>query len=88
MRYRTWNVGSLCRAGALKTVANELATCNLDLVTVKEVRWDKSGSQPADDYTFHYGNGDANHYLGTGLFVHKGTHGKDEKCMQYFGWKT
>jgi hypothetical protein len=41
-------------------------------VAVKEVRWDEGGSQPADDYTFLYGNGNANHHLGTGFFVHKG----------------
>jgi hypothetical protein len=29
------------------------------------------GSEPADNYTFFYGNGNANHHLGAGLFVHK-----------------
>jgi hypothetical protein len=38
---------------------NELATYNLDLVAVKEVRFVEVCSQPADDYTFLYGNGNA-----------------------------
>jgi len=32
--------------------------------------WVEGGSQPAD-YTFFYGNGNANH-LGTGFFIHTG----------------
>jgi hypothetical protein len=60
------------KAGSLNTIARELEKCNLDLVAVEEVRWDGGGSQPADDYTFWYGNGYANHDLGTGFFVHKG----------------
>jgi hypothetical protein len=41
-------------------------------MAVQEVRWENSGSQPADDCTFSYGNGNANHHLGTGFFIHKG----------------
>jgi len=32
----------------------------------------EGGSQPRDDYTFVCENGNANHYLGTGFFIHKG----------------
>jgi hypothetical protein len=38
---------------------------------VKEVRWDKGGTELAGDYTLFYGNGNADHHLGTGFFVHK-----------------
>jgi hypothetical protein len=38
-------------------------------VRVQEVRWDKGGTKPADDYTFFYG--DADHHLRTGFFVRK-----------------
>jgi hypothetical protein len=55
----------------VKTVASDLAKCNLDLVALQEVRWVKVGSQPADDYKFFYGNENVNHHLGTGFFVHK-----------------
>jgi exonuclease III len=71
MRFGTWNVRSLYRSGSLKTVSGELAKCKLDLVGVQEVRWDKGGTEPAGDYTFFYGNGNADHHLGTAFFVHK-----------------
>jgi hypothetical protein len=46
MRFGTWNVMSLYRTVLLKTVANKLAKCNLDLVVVCNVSWDNSGSEP------------------------------------------
>ena len=51
----TWNVRSLYRAGALTAVARELARYKLDLVGVKEVRWEKEGTVKAGDYSFFYG---------------------------------
>jgi hypothetical protein len=45
---------------------------NLDLVGVQEVRWDKVDTEPADNYTFFYRNGNADHHLGTGFSIHKG----------------
>jgi exonuclease III len=71
MRFGTWNVRILYRSGSLKTVSGELANYKLDLVGVQEVRWDKGGTVPAGDYTFFYGNGNADHHLGTGFIVHK-----------------
>jgi uncharacterized protein involved in tellurium resistance len=71
MRFGTWNVWSLYRVGSLIKVAREIAKNKLDLVRV-EVRWDRGGSEPAGEYTFFYRNGNENHDLGTGLFVHKG----------------
>jgi hypothetical protein len=69
MRFGPWNVRNLYRVGSLKTVASELAKYNLDVVAVKEVRWDKSGNEPVDDNTYFYGKINANHHLGTGFFV-------------------
>jgi len=66
MGFVTRNVRCLYRAVSLKTAGSEVAKYNLDFV------WDKGGSQPADDYTFLYGNGTANHHLGTDLWVHQG----------------
>jgi hypothetical protein len=71
LRFGTCKVKSLYRADSLKTISSELAKYNLDLVAVQEVRWVEGGSQPADDYTFFYGNWNANHQLGTGLFIHQ-----------------
>jgi hypothetical protein len=40
MRFGTWNVKSLYRAGSLKTVARELEKYKLHLEGVQEVRWE------------------------------------------------
>jgi hypothetical protein len=62
-KFGTWNVRSLYKAGELKTVARKLGECNLDPVAVQQVRWVEDGSQPADGYTFLYGNGNVIHQL-------------------------
>jgi hypothetical protein len=49
--------------GSLKTAASNLAKYNLDLV-----RGVEGGRQPTDDYTFCYGNGNANHHLVAAFF--------------------
>jgi exonuclease III len=68
MRFGTWNVRSLYRAGSLKTVARELGKYKLDLVCVQEVRWEKMGTERAEDFTFFYGMGKEDLQLGTGFF--------------------
>jgi exonuclease III len=67
MRFGTWNVRSLYRSSSLKMVARELVKYKLRLVGAQEVRWDKGGSERAEDYTFFYGAGNEDHQLGTGI---------------------
>jgi exonuclease III len=71
MRFGKWNIRSLYKEGLLKTEASKLAKYKLDLVAVQEVTWNKDGSQQADNYTFYYGNGNANHHSGTSFFIHQ-----------------
>jgi hypothetical protein len=55
MRFGTWNVRSLYRAGSVMAAARELARYKLDLVGVQGVRWDKVGTVGAGDYSYFYG---------------------------------
>jgi hypothetical protein len=61
MRFATWNVKSLYRAGSLMTVAKDISKYKFDLVGVQEVRWDRGGTEPAGEYIFFYGKGNENH---------------------------
>jgi len=52
MKMGTWNIRSLYRPGSLKAAARELERYKLDVVAVKEVRWDKVGTVRVGDYDF------------------------------------
>jgi exonuclease III len=61
MRFGTWNVRSLYRAGSLVTVSKELSKYTLDLLGVQEVRWEGGGTKLMGEYMFFCGKGNGNH---------------------------
>jgi hypothetical protein len=64
MRFGTWNVRRLYRAGLFMTRVKERSEYMLDFVGV---RWDRVGTESAGEYTFVYGKGNENYKLGTGF---------------------
>jgi len=78
IRFGTWNVRRLCRAGSFTAAARELGTHKLDLSGVQEVRWDKGGTVRAGDYNFYYEKGNEYYQLRTGFFVHHRTLSADK----------
>ena len=52
MRFGTWSVMSLYRAGSFIVAARELARYKLDLVGIQELRWEKGSRLNAGDYIF------------------------------------
>jgi hypothetical protein len=70
MRFGSWTVVSLYRAGSLKTVSRGVGKCKLDLVGVQEIRLENGVTERAEDYTFFYGEGNEDHQLGTDRFFH------------------
>jgi hypothetical protein len=49
-------------------VLKGISKCKLDLVGIQEVRWDRGGTEPADEYTFFFGKGNENLELSTFFF--------------------
>jgi hypothetical protein len=47
VRFGTWNVRSMYRAGSLRAVAEEISNYNLVSVGVQELRWYGGGTKPA-----------------------------------------
>jgi exonuclease III len=61
MRFGTWNVRSMYRAGSLRSMAEEISKYKSDLVGVQEVRRDGGNADPAGEYKLFYRKGNKNH---------------------------
>jgi hypothetical protein len=57
LRFGTWNVKIIYRAGSLRTVVEEVSKYKFDLVGVQKVRRDRGGSEQEGQYTSFYGKG-------------------------------
>jgi murein tripeptide amidase MpaA len=57
MGFGSWNITSLCRVDAIKSVVGEFEMYELDLVGVQEVRWEGEGYQKTHNYTFYMEKG-------------------------------
>jgi hypothetical protein len=53
MRFGTWNVTSIYRAGLLRAVSEGISKYRLDLVGVKEVRWGRGGTESEKHTNFN-----------------------------------
>jgi hypothetical protein len=51
MRFGTWNVRSMYRAGLLRTVTKNISKYKFHLVGIQEVQWDRGDTEPAGKYT-------------------------------------
>jgi hypothetical protein len=71
MKSGMWNIRSNYRTGSMKTVVRELGKHKLDLMGFQEVKWEKSGTERAEDYTFFYGEGNGDHLLGSSILYIK-----------------
>jgi hypothetical protein len=52
-------------------ISKELLKYKLHLEGISEVRWNRDGTKPVDEYTIFYTNGNKNNELSTGSFVYK-----------------
>jgi len=71
MRFGTWNVRSLYRAGSLTAAARELARYKLYIVGVQEVSWDKDSTVWAGDFNFSLWKRKRKSSFGNRNFVHQ-----------------
>jgi hypothetical protein len=68
MRFGTWKVRSMYRAGSLRAVGEVISKYKLDLLRVQVVRWDGGGTERAGEYIFFHGKWNENHELVIGFF--------------------
>jgi len=68
LRIGTWNVRTLCQTGALQVAVRETEKYELDILAIKEVRWEGEDSILQGKYAFSFG-GTQRHEFGTGFLI-------------------
>ena len=56
----------------------------MDMVGLQEDRWEGRGTLKSVNFILFYGEGNANHQLGTGFFVHRRIRSAVKKGFQNF----
>ena len=67
----TWNVLSLYRAGALRTLLDQINKYKIGIIAIQEVRWIDRGVLEKRDHTVFYSCDKRQHLLGVGFVVKK-----------------
>ncbi|PSN46863.1 hypothetical protein C0J52_13673, partial [Blattella germanica] len=65
-RIATWNVKSLYKGGALKTLVDLVITQKVDICAIQEMRWLERDRFEKRTYTAYYSWYDKDHIFGTG----------------------
>lgn len=71
LKIATWNVTSLNRPGALRTVDGQLEKYRVDIAAVQEIRWKGCGSRESRKYIVYYSCKPNECSFGTGFAVSK-----------------
>ena len=71
LKLATWNVRSLLRPGALRSLTSALKAAKHDITAVQETRWPGKDSMTSRDYKFYYSGKaiDSSREFGTGFIV-------------------
>lgn len=69
LRIGTWNVLTLYKPGALKTLIEQLKICTADITAIQEVRWLGEGVIEKKECTVFYSCNKHKHQFGTGFVV-------------------
>jgi exonuclease III len=70
LRIGTWNIRTLFKLDALKTVIDKIKRYKLPIVALQEVRWPRSGNIRSGNHTIFYsGSEDGKYEYGVGLLI-------------------
>lgn len=72
IRIGTWNIRTLFKTGAMKTIIDEIKRYKLPVVALQEIRWPGNGSIKSYDTTLFYSGGASDrHEFGVGFMINE-----------------